>query len=310
MKLGQDSATLLVRGFVVVVLSPADAVAAGFPALNVYSEHLKTVLHDFVIRQDRRAKMQNIFLRIFLCVFFVLLGFLFIRQLSRMFNQLDHVLDEKRGSLHSIAVMSETLISSEALGGLLAFGLAVGRILAFIAVFIATVSAVLGQFDFTRSLMMNSAAKGATQAFEGIGNFVRFLPQLLLAIVLIIGLKAGLRVLDLFLKGVSSGRIDWRLLTLEKIPVARVLGTFILFMLISPLIVASLFGSFGTPFESLILVVAGAVALSAVPVGASYVVSVFLLWKCQVKPGDWIECGSYQGEISKMGLNELGPVTK
>ncbi len=161
----RGAALVRVRGYVVAALQEGDAEAAGFPSLEGYAAHIQTLLTDFIPRQMWRAKVQEGFLKIFLSVFFALLGFIVVRQIQRAFDQADHILDERRGSIKPFSILSETLLSGEAVGGLLAFGLVVGRVLAYLLTLVVTTAAILGQFDLTRGLLAEALAGGATSIF-------------------------------------------------------------------------------------------------------------------------------------------------
>jgi hypothetical protein len=300
-----QSATIYVRGFVVAVVYPQDAVAAGFPTLNDYSEHLKTVLQAFVSRQIAKGRMQNLFVRIFLSVFFALIAFVVIRQLKVIFDRFDHVLDEKRTSLGPVALMSETLLSGEVIGGSLAIALAIGRLVAYAAVLIAALAIIFGQFELTRHLLVKIAGSGMSQIVSSVDALLSAIPNLLVTALLVVTLLIALRGLDLFSKGLSSGRIRWRLVSGERIPLVRVFGTLVVVLVLVPLILASLFGRFHTPWETILIVLMACAGLAAVPLGAAYAVGALLVWKSALHPGDWIVVGGACGEISYIGFGEI-----
>ncbi len=301
----RGTAVVRVRGYVVTALHESDAEAAGFPSLEDYAQHIETVLQDFIPRQVWRVRVQETFLKIFLSVFFALLGFIVLRQLQKAFNQADHILDERRGSIKPLSLLSETLLSGEAMGGLLAFGLVVGRVLAYVLTVVVTLAAILGQFDFTRGLLAEALAGGATSVFLGFEALVKAIPGLVLAALLVVALQVALRILDLFLKGVTSGRIQWKVLPSYRVPVVRLFGTSALILLVVPLVFASIFGRFHTPLETIVLVVAGALFLSATPVLASMAMGALVIWRSMVRLGDWIEVGKVKGEVIEINLEEL-----
>jgi small-conductance mechanosensitive channel len=171
--------------------------------------------------------------------------------------------------------------------------------------FLAAVAGILGQFDLTRELMASSLKTGLAQIFSGFESLMGTIPNLLLTVILVIAFQASLRVLDLFLKGVSSGRIRWRLVSSDRVPVVRAGGTLLMIVAFGPLIIASFFGRFNTPWETLMVIGAAALALAAVPILASYCVGSILIWKARLHPGDWIEVGRHHGEISKIGFAEI-----
>src|SRR5690606_34355256 len=151
-------------------------------------------------RERSRLHTQHLASQLFLSIFIALLGFIVLKQINRLFNRADHLLDERRETLKPVSLLSEQLISTQTLGTLLAFSLAVGRILAYLVVAISTVLAIFSQFAFTRSLMRRFFSDLAVQMFKSLQLLLQFIPGLLLALVLLVGLQAALKILDLFLK--------------------------------------------------------------------------------------------------------------
>ena len=221
------------------------------------------------------------------------------------FNKAERVLDEKRDSFKSISFLSETLLSGQAVGGLLAFSLALGRMFAYLVVVLSTAAAILGQFSFTRTIMGSFFARLLKQILEGFQSLVEAIPGLLLALTLIFIFQLALKVLDLFLKGVRSGRIHVSVLSPERAPVLRFWGSALLAILFFPFILASIFGTFNSPLEFVFLVATGTLALATLPILISVAAGSFVLWQGLVKPGEWVEVGDTSGEITDISISKL-----
>ena len=300
-------AVVRIGEFLVTTVYDIDADAEGM-SLENYAERLEGQLKAFVSSQLKRKAIQLGVLHVFLSVFFGVLGFLTLRFLRTAFDRWDEALDDKRGSLQPISILRIPVISGEALGGSLAFGLAVGRVTAYVATVIATIAAILGQFDFTRPLLHRLVGWSAGPILRGVEAIVSAIPGLILAAGLFVGVRAGLRVLNLLLDGVASKRIVWKRLPPPRVPVFRVVASAAVVLIMGPLLVAAAFGRFGTPLEHLALGVGGVVLLASTPTLASYAVGVVVLWRDSLRPGDWVQVGDVSGEVTRISLGELSLV--
>lgn len=297
-------AVVRVGQHVITTLYPEDARAEGM-TLERYAPHIESRLDAFIDSQLQRQAFQLFFLHLFLSVLFGVIGFLTLRGLRNAFDRWDAELDDRRGSFKPISVLRIPVFSGEALASGLAFGLAVGRVLAYVATVIATVVAVLSQFELTRPLLRRLVSWSAGPVLNGVEAVITALPGIILAAILVVGLRAGLRVLNILLDGVASKRVTWQRLPPERVPVFRFSATAGAVLLAAPLLVAAAFGRWGTPLETLALAAGLAVIVAAVPLVASYVVGVFMLWRAALKPGDWVQVGGVSGEVTRLGLSEL-----
>jgi len=250
-----DVATVRVAGEVITTLSQEDARAEGMN-LETYAAQLEGRLEGFVPAQLQRRTLQIFFFHLFLSVLFGVLGFVTLRMLRTTFDRWDHELDERRGSLRAISILRVPIFSGDMLGGALAFGLATGRVLAYIAAVIATLSAVLSQFEATR----------------------------------------------------PAKRITWKRVPPERVPAFRLSARVLVVVLAAPLLIAEVFGQFGTPLETLALAGGIALIVATLPILTTYVVGVFMLWRGTVKAGDWVQIGDVSGEVTSCSFQEISLV--
>jgi small-conductance mechanosensitive channel len=297
-------ATVRVAGEVVATLYDADARAEGM-TLTRFSEKLEGQLESFVPAQLQRKSLQNFALHVFLSVLLSVIAFLTLRGLRATFDRWDAELHDKRGSLKAISLLRIPVFSGDALGGTLAFGLATGRVLAYVATVVAAIVAVLSQFETTRPLLRQLGTWSVGPVVRGAETVVTALPGVVLAAVLIVALHGSLRVFNLLLDGVASKRLHWKRLPPERVPAFRFASKVVVILVLAPLFVASAFGRFGTPLETLALATSGAVLVAIVPLLASYVVGVFVLWRDAVRPGDWVQVGAVSGEVTRLSFYEL-----
>ncbi|MEM7589510.1 MAG: hypothetical protein AAF320_05080 [Myxococcota bacterium] len=297
--------TLFVRGYRIIALTPADAFAQGFASLRDYEAHVRTRLAGFVPTEMTRQFWQKRVLRIFLSVVFVLLGIALLRQVSRLFNRAEELVFEKRGSISTVTLLGFPLISGQALGGLLAFATTVGRAVSYLVVFIATVGTVLGQFDSTRFLLPQLAHSMVDPIVRGLQSLVGSIPILVLVGVMLLGLHAALRVLHLLLDAVAEGRYQWKGINVSRIAVLRTVLPVVAIGITTFLVLALLFQRYHTPFEVVVLEMCAAFCLACIPLLARWACGCYLLWRNIIRPGEWVQIGQVQGEVSSVSVGTI-----
>jgi hypothetical protein len=294
-----------VRGYLVLTVTLADAVAAGFPDLPSYGRHLESALETFLPNHLGRGPLHQWLLHVFLAAFLLLAGFVFLGQTRALFLRWEHRLDQRKETLAALTVLRVPILSREAVGGLLALGVTAGRWLAYVAVSVTTVSVVLAQFDATASLMGRSWEWAGTLALRGFQTGMGVVPGLVLAGLLLLVVDVALRVVAMVLESVTRRPLEWPALTPGRVVPTRAALSAAIVLLAAPLVIGAAFGRFGTPLETLALCMGGAVFLGAVPVLASVCVGVVVLWRESLAPGDWVQVGPHAGEVTSLGLLEL-----
>ncbi|MEM7403105.1 MAG: hypothetical protein AAF310_03740 [Myxococcota bacterium] len=301
----KDTVTVFVRGYRITALITKDATAQGFASLKDYEAHVHTRLAGFVPMEMRRQFWQKRVLHIFLAVVFVLLGIALLRQVPRLFDRADELVFEKRGSLSSLTLLGFPLLSGQALGGLLAFSSTVGRAFSYLSVLVATLAAVLGQFDSTRLVLSQLAYSMVGPVVRGLQSTVALVPILMLVGIMLLGLHAALRVLRLLLDAMADGRYPYKGMTVARIAVLRVVLPALAIGATSLLVLALLFQRYHTPFEVIVLQLCAAVCLASVPLLARWVCGCYLLWKNIIRPGEWVQIGQVQGEVSAVSVGTI-----
>ncbi len=297
-------AVLRIDDVVVAPLYPADATAAGM-SLSDYAMSVEKEMAAFVPSQMRRKTLQLFFLHLFLSVFVLVAMVLTLRALRTAFDRWDQSLDERRSSLPPVAILRVPVVSREALGGALAFGLAVGRVAAYIVTVVAAVAFVLSQFDITRPLLRDLVKWSGVPLVSGFQAFVGAIPGIVVAGALFALTRAALRVVNLLLDSVQSGQLHWQKVPPRRVPVVRNLAFILAVVVITPLMLGAVFGRFGTPLETMALGAGFVILAGAIPLAASAVTGVVVLWTEGVRPGDWVEVGDVSGEVTEMTFRDL-----
>ena len=139
----------------------------------------------------------------------------------------------------------------------------------------------------------------------GLEALVTAITGIVLAALLAVLLRGGLRFLRLLLDGVAAGRVKSTLVKPRRAPITRVVVTTAIVLVALPLLIGAVFGRFGTPFETMALMAGGVLFIGAIPLLASLVVGVVVAWRATIKAGDWVEIAGESGEVSSVGLTEL-----
>lgn len=296
---------VLVRGYKVFELNTMDQKASPYETMEEYYNFTSRELNSVIPQMVERIKFQKLALRFFLSVFFGLMGFVVFRRVIVLFNQADRLIEIKKETFRPMTFLSETLISGQTLGGLLASLLVFGRMITYLIVILTTAAAIFGQFQATRDMMSTFFGELISGAFKIVQSFFESIPGLLLAFLLLFTFQVSVKFLHLYLKGVRSGRISWRFLQENRIPVVNFWGPLLLVAFFFPLAVASAFGRFNTPIETILVVLASVLVVSQIPVWSSIAVGSFLIWQGQVRVGMWLKCGKNQGEVTEVSLHKI-----
>jgi small-conductance mechanosensitive channel len=187
----------------------------------------------------------------------------------------------------------------------MAFGLTVGRVVAYLLTVLAAVAGVLSQFPTTRPLLSQIATEGTQPLVRGAQAALGAIPGLLLATTLVIAVIAGLRVLHIVIDRAAAQRAGLRGIAPRRLPALRSALAAGIVLVFAPLVVAAMFGRFGTPIETL-AVAAGVVALAAsLPVLASSAAGAAIIWRQSLQEGDWIEVADLRGEVTQVNLHDI-----
>ena len=298
-------AIVKVRGRAVATLTAADAEAAGASSLPNWSEELETRLVDYVTTWERRHSLQSLAFHIFFSVTLIVIAVLTMRGLNRAMARADAAIEDRAGAIKPVVLFDVPLLSSDAARGLLATGLLLGRVFGVVVVVVVAAGGVLAQFDATRPLLASLVAAVAQPVVGGVGALAAAVPGVVLAVFLVIVWRGGLRFLRLLLDGVAAGRVKSSVVKPRRAGVTRIVSSVVVTVVALPLIVGAAFGRFGTPVETLTLVVGGVVGAAALPFLASAVVGIVVAWRGSITPGDWLEVDGVVGEVAAVHLTEL-----
>jgi small-conductance mechanosensitive channel len=303
--ISSSTIALYVRGYFISEIQELDAHAAGYPTLQAYAKDLEDGVGLFVSDQLRRRALQGFALRALFAVIIGLAGLISIRVLARAFDRADDFIYERRASLPPLTILRVPIVSQETLGAGVTFALAIGRVVAYVAVTVATASLILAQFDATRAWVGRAIAWGSAPMLAAVEVLAGAIPGIVLAAALLVALKAALRVIGLLLDSLAQGREPLRGITPERVRVLRILLPIGAVIVVAPLIVAAAFGSFHSPLEIVAIAIAAAGAFGVVPLAAAAIVGFAMLWRHAIRVGEWIEIGGVQGRVVEVSPWEI-----
>jgi hypothetical protein len=302
-----DHATVRIYGKAVATLGLADAQAAGAPTVAVYAEQLQTALVPFVASLEERSSLKALLFHVFLSVTLVLVGVLTLRGARRAFARVDASVDER--ALPPLSVLGVTVLSADAVRGLLTSMLGVVRVVAYLSVVVVTAVAVFAQFPSTRAIVVDVAAAAGVPVVEGLARALASLPGVVLAGVLLLAWRGFALFARAWLDGVAAGRVQANSVEPRQVAVVRVAVAVGGAAVVLPLAVAAAFGRFGTPLEHLALGFGAAVLVALVPLLSSAAVGALFVWRGALVVGEWVQLGSgadaVVGEIVRVGLSDV-----
>lgn len=292
------TALLSVRGYTVGELFESDARAAGFDDLESYARSLEEGLRLFVADQRRRAALQGVALQLILAITFAVLGLLVLRLMRYLFRRADEYLDVRSASIRPVSILGVPIIGAEVLSAATALGVTLGRILAYAVIVTTALGLALSQFDAVRPWVGEVVRWGSGPLLAGLEEIVLALPRLALAAILVVAASGGLRVARILFdekEGVS--RAHWRSLTSGRARVLRIVASLAVILIVAPLAVAAVFGRFHTPLEFVLIAATTSLTLALVPMLASGVVGLTVLWRGKPKVGDRISVHGVRGRV-------------
>jgi hypothetical protein len=292
-----SSFAIYVRGHFIVEVTERDAFLNRKQSLEPFARDLEADLRLFVADQRRRAVIQRFAISVLSAVLVAVAGLFLIRLLRSLFDRLDAFMDDQRIGFQAIRIFRVPIASKETVSGAIAFALALGRAVSYLAIALGTVALFFWQFDSVRPIVRTALARGTAPLVAAFQSVLGALPGIVVAVALIIGLRAALRVMRLLLGSMALGHTTWRHVTPQRVPVLRLVLPIALVILAAPVIIAAAFGRFNTPLETLSVIAGGVVAIACVPLVASGCIGLVVLWRGAPQIGEHISLGRSSGIV-------------
>jgi hypothetical protein len=303
--LGTATIALYVRGFFVTEMHPDDARASGYDTLDQYAKDLDEWINSFVKDQQRRSALQGLTLSTMIALLIAFGGVVMIRLFGKLFDRAEDLIFDRRALVRPVTILRVPIISEETIGATLTFALTIGRVVAYVAASLTTLSLILAQFETTRALVGGALEWASAPMLSGVQGLGHALPGLILAAALLVALRGALRVATGLLNGIASGRASWRGIRIEQVPVLRLVVPTVLALAFAPLVIAAAFGQFHTPLELFVVAACGAGLLGLVPWLAAGTVGLAVLWRSSIRLGYWFDSGRASGRVVRISPWEI-----
>ncbi len=287
-----------------VRLTPIDAAWRGLDP-QVYYESVRSDVERFLLREQRRARLQQGVLSVSMAVFLGLMALLVLRWLGRRSEDVRAFIEERARRSRGLLIRELEVLSPQALESTL-------LALTGIAVFIARVGVVYGylvyalsRFEFTRNwvpVLSHAVTAPFVTLFERLGAA---LPAAVLVVVGIYLLRGGLRIVRVFLDHVSRGELRSGWLKADLAAPARPLASVLLVLLALLALGPMVSGASDSMLSRLGLVGLGTIALGAVPALASIVLGTAAIYSRRYTLGQWVQLGAHVGEVTEVGFLDL-----
>jgi len=291
---------IYVRGSYVVSLFKSDAIKEGASNLAEYAENIEAKLRTLVETELERKKWQSVALRFFISIIMLILGIFLIRQLKLAFDRLEEFLVKKRDSIRDVKAFGVPVMRKESFAGLLAFLVGIARWTAYVSSIIVIFFTILSQFDVTRSYVRLLAQALAQDLMQSLQSATLALPGVFLACVILLSLHISIHAFNLMLDGIKKQKVKLRSIPAHRIPIFKTVVPAILLALFLPLAIAAFFQRFDTPAQWLVVGASLIATLGTLPIFATWICGVLILWRNEIKEGDWLSINGKEGEVSSL----------
>jgi hypothetical protein len=294
-----------VDGVPIVRLTAADAEAAGDESLEVHAGLVATALRDAIRGEKRRQDVVRVVYSIALAVFLALITFLVLVRTSALFRRAAAWVHDNPQRIPALRVRSIEVMSPGVVRSTVLLALTLLRWVIIFGIVYLWLILALSPFEAARRIA-ERLGSGVARPLSGLfARLVQTLPLLLVAAVALLGLALLLRMVRLFFEQVRAGEVQVRWLAPDLAAPTSVLlrAAVVLAALVFAAPVVT--GSSEGPLPRLGLLLFGAAALAATPLGASLVVGIVMVYLRRVHPGEFVSVGALAGRVEAVSLLEL-----
>ncbi len=289
----------------VVELDAADAQAAGDANVADYAARVNAKVKEALKRERRRTMLASTVFSVSLVVLFSLLALAFIRRIGELARRVRALIAEHPERvppvrLHSLELLSPSTFRNALTVGAGALGW-IGQLLVAYGWLVVTLS----MFESTRGYTARLTGAFTLPLASFAGRLAASLPVIAALAIAGLALLLTVRFVGLFFRSVARGETQLAWLAPDLAPATSLLlrGAMVVCCLIfvAPVVTGDARGALSVSGWLLFIVV----ALGALPLCASALVGISLLFGRRVKAGDWIELGERAGRVTELGLFDL-----
>lgn len=288
----------------IVQLGPLDAELAGDASLDVHADAVAAAVGRTLRAEKKRSAVANTIFSISLAVFFAVVTLFLLRKVRELSNRADEWLEDNPERVPAIRLRSMEVLHPAAVRSGLALGVGIMRWVGQFGLVYGWLLAAFSLFDATR---------GLTERLTGfflvpLGNFTaRVATSLPLVALIVLGglaLAILLRVVGLFFEGVAEGAtsLGWLPPDLARptSAIVRLAMVVLALVFVAPVITGDPEGALAR--AGIVAVVA--VGLAAVPLLATAVVGVGVVFGRRIRQGEYAEIGGRSGRVLDVTIFE------
>jgi hypothetical protein len=289
---------IYVRGNYVVSLFEAEAKKEGAASLKEYASLVEARLKTVVEEELERERWQRFALRFFISVIMIFLGFFLLRQLKIAFDKFEDFLVSRRARRGDIIIFGVPIIKSESFSGVLAFLMEMLRWFSYVTSVLVVFVTILSQFESSRAYLRQLGKSIINDFLDSLQAITSSLPGVLLAALILLSLHIGLHAFNLMLDGIKNRKVNVASIPIHRIPIFKTAVPLFLLAIFLPLAVAAFFQRFDTPIQWLLIGSSLIIVLGSLPILATWMCGTILLWRNELKEGEWVLINGIEGEIS------------
>ncbi len=285
-------------------LGPEDATLAQVPSLKEHVAEVADVLTETIQSEKKRRKIATTIFAVSLAALLALLALLLLRKTGDLARRAHGWVEKHRDRFGGISFQSTEVISRATMQNAVLVSVELSKWLARVTILYFWILFSLLLFEGTRAHAKRLTGFVFSPVYELTSRVASSLPLLAVAFLAVGVLAVLLRFIDLFFLGVVRGdtSVSWLSPELAR-PTSMVLRvglcvTALLF--VAPIVTGDDSGALHEVALALLL----ALGLALVPLLASAVVGVFVVFGGRLRPGDFVEFGGSTGRVIQVDLLE------
>ncbi len=297
-----DAVLIAVDGEPVLRLIQADAV--GSVSLDAFAEQVADDLEVGLLAERRRARIANDVLSLSLVVLFGLVAFFAMRFVSNWVSRA-RTWTEQRSEPVTFRIRDVEIIGPEMIESAAVVALSLLRWFGQAAIAYAWLVGSLSLFPATRAYTEKLTGVFITPLSQLTTRIAALLPVLVLVGIAALAVFVLVRFVGLFFASVAKREtsLSWVApdLAIAVSVVLRAAMVVAALLFIGPLVTGDAYGT----FSQLGIVFLGALALSSTPLLASALVGMLVVFRRQLRVGDFVMIGATIGRVSRLTLLEV-----
>lgn len=289
----------------IVQLFPEDAAAAGDATLEIHANAIATRVRNAIADERKRRDIAQTVLSICGVIFGALFALYLLKLIGEWSRKLRDWLDTNPERFSALRLRTFEVVGASALRGAVGFSLSVGKWLAQIGVVYVYLLLAFSLFASTRSYRERLTGFVFTPLSDFTSRVASSIPGLVVLLVATVAVVVAVRFVRLFFGAIARGEthVDWMPADLAEptgvlLRVGIVLGAIVF---AAPVVTGEAEGTLAR-VGTIALV---AVAVACVPMLASALVGISVIYLRRLRPGEYAEYGGRSGRVLEVGLLEV-----